>query len=69
VLAGYDPDGATVISWGALYKMTWAFFNQFVDEAYAIADPDWIRATGQTPCGLTLDQLAAQMSALREANQ
>jgi len=64
VLAGYDAQGARVISWGQYYTMTWAFFAQYVDETYAIADPMWIEATGKTPGGLTLAQLEAQMGAL-----
>lgn len=62
-LAGYDPSGnMTVISWGARYTMTPAFFAQFVDEAYALASPEWIGKTSQTPGGMTLAQLEALMS-------
>ncbi len=67
VLAGYDANGARVISWGQYYTMTWAFFSQFVDEVYALADTDWIEAKNTTPGGLTLDQLEAQMQAIKEA--
>jgi hypothetical protein len=65
VLAGYDANGARVISWGQYYTMTWAFFEKFVDEAYAIADPEWINAKQQTPGGLTVAQLEAAMQALK----
>src|ERR1700677_1791770 len=65
VLAGYNASGARVISWGGYYTMTWAFFAQFVDEAYAIADPDWISAKKTTPGGLTLQQLEQAMQALK----
>lgn len=65
VLAAYDTVGPTCITWGRLQKMTWAFFNQFTDEAYAIADPDWIAATGKSPAGLSITDLEAQMEALR----
>jgi hypothetical protein len=64
-LPGYDQEGAIVISWGQLYKMTWAFFSTFVDEVYAIADSAWIGAGGKTPAGMTLAQLEAQMRFLR----
>jgi hypothetical protein len=64
VLAGYDANGARVISWGSYYTMTWAFFAKFVDEAYAIADQGWINAKGTTPGGLTLAQLEQAMDAL-----
>ena len=68
ILPGYDQYSTfDLISWGAKYRMTLAFFNQFVDEVYAIADMEWINAKGTTPGGLTLAQLEAQMAALRGA--
>jgi hypothetical protein len=42
VLPGYDNSGLNVISWGAFYQMTWAFFAKYVDEVYAIADNTWL---------------------------
>jgi hypothetical protein len=65
VLAGYDSAGARLISWGSYYTMTWAFFAKFVDEAYAIADPDWISTKKTTPGGLSLQQLEQAMNALK----
>src|SRR5579863_2468196 len=67
VLAGYDANGAKVISWGSYYTMTWNCFAHYVDEAYAIADGEWIEKIGKTPGGFTLDQLEAQMQALKES--
>jgi hypothetical protein len=65
VLPGYDAQGAIVISWGQLYKMTWPFFSKFVDEVYGIADSEWVEAGGKTPAGMTVQQLEAQMQALK----
>ncbi len=65
VLVGYDADGFSFISWGSLYKMTWSFFQTYCDEAYAIADKDWINSLGKTPLGLTLAQLESMMNGLR----
>jgi len=67
VLAGYDVNGARVISWGSYYTMTWAFFATYVDEVYAIADADWITKKGTSPGGMSLADLEAQMQALKEA--
>jgi len=64
VLAGYDANGAHLISWGQLYTMTWAFFAKYVDESYAIADASWITKKGTSPAGLTLAELEQQMKAL-----
>jgi len=65
VLAGYDAEGARLISWGLYYTMTWKFFSTYVDEVYAIADRNWISATGKTPGGFTLAELEQQMHALK----
>jgi hypothetical protein len=65
VLAGYDANGARVISWGAYYTMTWAFFAKWVDEVYAIATQNWVNAKGTTPAGLSLQALELQMQALK----
>lgn len=67
ILAGYNATTAKVISWGNFYEMTWAFLHKYCDESYALADADWIAATGKTPAGWTLAQLEQQMSALKEA--
>jgi hypothetical protein len=58
-----DAEALYVVSWGAVYKMTWAFWDQFVDEAYAVIDLDWGNAKG-TPYGISLEALAKQMEAL-----
>lgn len=65
VLCGYDLQGFTFVSWGKLYKMTWAFFENYCDESYAIIDKNWINYRGTTPLGLTLPQLESVMNALR----
>jgi hypothetical protein len=68
VVAGYDDNGVRVISWGDYFTMTWAFFAQHVDEAYALCDPVWIRATGLTPANMTVAQLEDLMQAIKHAN-
>jgi hypothetical protein len=40
-VVGFDATGLTVVTWGSLKKMTWAFWNSCVDEAYAILPTDW----------------------------
>lgn len=68
ILAAYDSVGPTCITWGKTQKMTWGFFQAFTDEAYALADADWIRTTGTSPAGLSITDLETQMQALREAS-
>ena len=46
-----------LISWGSKFSMTWAFWQQYVDEAYMLIDPMWIERTGTSPWGLTEAQI------------
>lgn len=64
VLAGFDDEGVTVISWGATYKMTWAFLAQYADEAYGLVNQYWVEKTGKTPANMTLPELQQQMQAI-----
>jgi hypothetical protein len=66
ILVGYDAGGFTFISWGQLFKMTWAFFANYCEEAYAIVDKNWIAKMGKTPLGLTTSQLEALMREIKE---
>jgi len=54
VLPGYDAEGAIVISWGTVYKMTWEFFLKYVDEVYAITDRAWSQSAFALERQLTL---------------
>lgn len=65
VLAGYDSSEANLISWGGKYSMTWDFFEHYTDEAYALVDVDWVKSTGKTPLGMSLQTLTTQMQALK----
>jgi hypothetical protein len=64
VVAAYNQKIFGLISWGQYYRMTNQFFQKYTDECYALISPDWITATGKTPCGYTLDQLKALMHQL-----
>lgn len=56
-VCAYDPDGLTCITWGKLQRMTWAFWNEYVDEAHALISPDFIAANGLDPAGFNITQL------------
>lgn len=60
----YDADGLTCITWGAKKRMTWDFFAQYCDEAYAPLSPDWLSQQGLDPSGLDFTQLQSDLSAL-----
>jgi hypothetical protein len=68
IATGYNYDHLAIVSWGSgNYRMSWDFWDRFVDEAYALAHPWFIDATGRTPLGMSLDQLKAAMSGMRRA--
>jgi hypothetical protein len=61
VVVAYDAETLTVITWGALQKMTWAFWQAYVDESYALVlgyrvgvDPE--------PAGFTMSELIADLA-------
>jgi len=39
-VVGYDQTGVTVLTWGNTQKATWAWWDECVDEAYAILPPE-----------------------------
>lgn len=67
VLTGYNDASRlfTLISWGLKYQMSYDFFEKFTDEAYLLASSEWVEKTGKTPAGMSLEELEAQMEALR----
>ena len=40
---GYDDQGLTVLTWGATQKATWDWWQECVDEAYAILPPEALK--------------------------
>jgi hypothetical protein len=36
--SGYTQSGPVCVTWGRKQQMTWAFFERYADEAYAIVD-------------------------------
>jgi len=59
----YDGNGVTVVTWGALKEMTWAFWDRYCDEAYCIISSDFL-AGGKTPGGLDINALNADLQLL-----
>ncbi|MDR3426098.1 hypothetical protein [Silvimonas sp.] len=58
----YDADGLTCVTWGSLMRMTWAFWNAYVDEAYALVSHDWFSNKWTAPNGFNLAQLRADLT-------
>ena len=55
-VVAYDAEGLTVVTWGALKRMTWQFWSAYCDEAYALLSDDFLTA-GETPAGIDLASL------------
>lgn len=61
-VCAYSPYALTCVTWGQLQPMTWAFWNKFVDEAYALVSPDWISNKGTAPNGFDLAALESDIA-------
>lgn len=61
----YNETSLTCITWGALKKMSWNFWNSYVDESYAMLSPDWIEKSGKSPSGQTFNVLTDDMQDFR----
>jgi hypothetical protein len=57
---GYDQNGVTVLTWGNTQQATWAWWDECVDEAYAILPPE--AATAGFAPGFNMTQLQADLA-------
>ena len=64
-LVGYDESYWYVITWGAVQKVTPAWFAKYVEEAWASLTADFVNAhSGDDPLGGTLYDLGQQFAAV-----
>ena len=61
-IVAYDASGLTVITWGSLQRMTWAFLDTYCDEAYVALSHDWIESSGLSPNDFDFATLQADMA-------
>jgi hypothetical protein len=62
---GYGSEGTNCITWAQRQPMSWAWFQQYCDEAYAVISPEWLSATtALTPSGFDLATLQADLAAI-----
>jgi len=52
----YDDRNLYVVTWGAIKSMSWQFYIDYADEAYAVLSDDFL-AKNKTPSGFDLAQL------------
>lgn len=60
-VVGYDANAVTVVTWGSLKRMTWSFWERYVDECYAIVSSDFLDA-GRAPNGFDLAALKEDLA-------
>lgn len=58
----YDQNGVTVLTWGNTQQATWAWWDECVDEAYAILPPE-AEKSGFAP-GFNFAQLQTDLAAV-----
>ena len=59
-----QPPTLTCITWGQTKKMTWAWFQKYCSEAYALVSKDWLKASGVAPSGFDLATLESDLKAV-----
>jgi hypothetical protein len=61
---GHIAATLTCITWGQMKKMTWAWFEKYCSEAYALVSADWLKTNGISPSGLNLAALQKDLAAV-----
>jgi hypothetical protein len=61
---GYDRRGVDFYTWSEPAHMTWEFWTNYVDEAYAVISEDFFRKTGKSSRGFDTAQLNAFLRGL-----
>ena len=64
LIVAADPKTITCVTWGAIQRMTYPFWIEVVDEAYALLSPSWL-ASGRAPQGFPIAALMQDMAALK----
>lgn len=64
VMQEWDPQFARVVTWGALQRMTWGWFEKYGEEAWVVVTPDFAKSNGLEASGVSVAQLVADFKAL-----
>lgn len=65
LVVGYDAKYLYLYTWGTLFKMTYAFWTKYVEEAWTTISVDWFNAaSGMDPEGVNKYELGNQYAAL-----
>lgn len=63
IVCAYDANGLTCITWGALQRMSWAFWLKYCDEAHALLLRAWMERFGAAS-KINLAKMESALSAL-----
>lgn len=60
----FDRSGGTFFTWGGRQNFDWAWWTEYVDEAYCALSDDWIGNAGDAPNGFDFDALEHDLAAI-----
>lgn len=63
-IVDYSPKGVTVVTWGALQRMSWEFLDRYCDELFCLLEEDYVGSDNRSPQGFSLNKLAADLKGL-----
>ncbi len=63
-IIGYDKEGLTCVTWGKTKKMTWAFWDAYCEEAFAVISHDFAKKKG-SPSGFDIDTLKKDLKKIK----
>jgi hypothetical protein len=60
----YDSEELVIVTWGQLWRVSWNFFLDYVDEAYAVLSQDWFDKNQDAFNGFDITTLEADLAGL-----
>lgn len=57
----YDHYGLTIVTWGALQRISWGFWHAYADEAWAALSTEWLDNGKTAPNGVDIAALNADL--------
>jgi hypothetical protein len=65
VAVGYTQSIVRLATWGRIVECSWLWLSTYMDEAYALISPEWLRSDGLAVSGFDVATLKADIAALR----
>jgi hypothetical protein len=65
-VVAYDAQGLYVVTWGRLKTMSWQFYSEYTEEAFAVLSPDWFKkgSSREAPSGFDVAGLKRDLAKL-----